>query len=81
MCVDHLFHTRHFKDTTFPNPHSISVRQALISVIWQTRKLRLTEDLLKNTQLMCVCMCMCARDGWGLGFQVSLLPPSSNILS
>ena len=51
------------------------------NTIWQTRKLRLTEDLLKNTQLMCVCMCMCARDGWGLGFQVSLLPPSSNILS
>ena len=75
MCIDHLFHTRHFKDTTFSNPHSISVRQALISVILQTRKLRLTEDLLKSTQLrgVCVCVCVCVHVcahvmGWGLGF-------------
>lgn len=63
MCVDHLFHARHFKDTTSPNPQIISVRQAPNSVILQARKLRLRKDLLKRTQLVCVLVCM----GWGAG--------------
>lgn len=73
MCVHCLLHARHFKDTTSPNPQGISVKQTLISVIWQTKKLGLRGDLLKGTQLVCVLLCVSER-GWNLILNFSASP-------
>lgn len=57
-CVDHVLHTRRFKDTSSPNRHGICVRQTLVL---QTRKLRLIEDLLEGTQLVGRWACVLGR--------------------